>query len=114
MARTARAVILSWAILAGAILAAGAAYAADALTPGDLGWLRGNLNLAGDSPALLDLSAPQKTRLHALIANRRAGLDKKRQAIVQFLTEATDRSLDRALDDAAMPPATGEVANRPR
>jgi hypothetical protein len=99
-----------WAMLT----VAGAAHAAEILTPGDLGWLSGNLNLAGDSPALLVLTPVQKSRLHALIANRHTGPDRKRQAIVQFLTAATDGSLQQTLDESTLPPASNEVAGRPR
>ncbi|HEY5209255.1 MAG TPA: hypothetical protein VIJ42_07405 [Stellaceae bacterium] len=113
MARTAMAV---WAMLAIGTATA-AAQAAGALTAGDRGWLQGNLNLAGDSPALLELSPTQQARLHALIADRKAGPDRQRQNIVQFLTEATDRSLDHALDNTATRPAGAPTelgANRPR
>jgi len=110
MANRACASILLLAVLT----IAGTAWAADPLTTGDLGWLRGNLNLAGDSPAVLDLTAAQKSRLHALIAAR-GTIDRKRQAVVQFLTVATDRSLDRTLDASTLPDPTGEMgANRPR
>jgi hypothetical protein len=112
MARTARAVILVAMIM----MIAGGARAAEMLTPADLGWLHGNLNLAGDSPALLELTVAQKARLHALIAHPYGGVDKKRQVVVQFLTEATDSSLQQAVDEStrAVAAPTEIGANQPR
>ena len=110
MARLARSIL----VLAMLLAAAGGAHAADALTPSDLDWLRGSLNLAADSPALLTLSDAQKTRLHDLIAAR-TGADRKRQNVVQFLTGVAGGSLERTLDEARSAPPSPEIGdNRPR
>ena len=92
-------------------LAAGPSVAADPLTARDLGWLRSNLNLAADSPALLNLGDTQKRRLHALIEGSRTDPDRRRQNIVDFLTRAAGDSLEETLDQANRP-ATDEVGSR--
>lgn len=110
MARLARSILALLLLLA----AANGARAADILTPSDLAWLRGSLNLAADSPALLTLNEAQKTRLHNLIAAR-TGPDRKRQNVVQFLTGTAGGSLERTLDSARVAPPSPEMGeNRPR
>jgi hypothetical protein len=111
MARLARAALI---VVLLALAVATGADAADALTPGDLDWLRGSLNLAADSPALLTLDDAQKTRLHDLIAAK-TGPDRKRQTVVQFLTGVASGSLAHTLDAARGTPPSPEIGeNRPR
>jgi hypothetical protein len=92
-------------------LAAGTAFAADALTARDLGWLGGNLNLHADSPALLDLSETQKRHLHDLIGDSRTGPDRRWQNVVRFLTGTAGDSLEETLDQAKQTPAADEVGS---
>lgn len=92
-------------VLATALAAAVAARAADALTPGDLAWLNDNLNLPADSPVIQTLSAAQRDRLHGLIDETRAGPDRKRQAIVNFITNIVGDSFENTLDQASRAPA---------
>jgi hypothetical protein len=111
MARAVRLMLIVMTILA----ATGAARAADALTAGDLGWLRDNLNLRADSPAVINLTDAQKTRLHGLVADGKGGGDRKRQTIVTFLSSAAGSSMEDTLDRARQSPAPKEIGeNRPR
>jgi hypothetical protein len=84
-------------ILAIALAAASPARAADALTHADLAWLQRNLNLAADSPVLATLDLAQKTKLHALIGHAHGGADRRRQAVVSFLTATVGGSFEATL-----------------
>lgn len=92
-----------------ALASVDAAHAADALTAGDLRWLGSNLNLAGDSPALIDLTEAQQARLHAMIGQTRTGDDRKRQNVVMFLTGVVGGSIEHALEEARQPAEANEV-----
>ncbi|MGH6981778.1 MAG: hypothetical protein ACREFC_11280 [Stellaceae bacterium] len=122
MARSATRLLVVLTLLA----FAGAARAADGimpgnptrgdLTPADLAWLRDHLNLPADSPAVIDLTAAQKVRLHDLVADGKSGADRKRQAIVTFLAGAAGGSMEDTLDRARQPsapsPEIGENRSR--
>jgi hypothetical protein len=73
-------------ILAIVLATASVARAADALTSGDRAWLQSNLNLPANSPVIATLDLAQQTKLHALIGHARGGADRRRQAVVNFLT----------------------------
>lgn len=94
------------ALVVAIALAAGAARAADALSPGDLAWLSGNLNLAADSPVLATMSDAQKARLHGLIDRARTGADRRRQDVVNFITRTVGDGFEETLQGARQAPAT--------
>jgi hypothetical protein len=84
-------------VLAIAVAGASAARVADTLTPADLTWLQSNLRLAANSPVLATLDEAHRNRLHALIARARGGADRKRQAVVSFLTRTVGSSFEETL-----------------
>lgn len=114
MVRAACLVLILAIALAGACAGAGAARGADALTPSDLAWLQSNLNLPGDSPVIATLDAAQKDRLHGLIGHARGGPDRRRQAVVNFLTGSVGSSVEETLGESlqAPPSPVGALTGR--
>lgn len=84
-------------------LAAATAARADVLTRDDLAWLNANLNLAADSPVIQTLTETQQERLHGLIGAAKTGADRKRQAVVNFITKVIGDSFEETLDQARAP-----------
>jgi hypothetical protein len=98
---------LGFALVLAIGLVAATAARAGALTPDDLAWLNANLNLAADSPVIQTLTETQQERLHGLIGAAKTGADRKRQAVVNFITKVIGDSLEETLEQARgpLPPA---------
>ena len=106
MARIARGFVLMLAALA----IVGSAHAAGALTDGDYGWLGANLTIARGNSTIVALTEAQQARLHALIGGGKGGVDRRRQAVVEFLNGAAGASIEQTLEQAQRPVAAPREA----